>query len=415
MGKLFIATLALVAGVVVVLSQVGFFVSQGQAASEPRVISLLGVALVQGEEAFVHITVVVPPGQDEGAVADAALRAQGARPADPRDLQSARFETTGLVWNQFSDTDPSNNFVTQNYNPADDPTGGNGETALTNSQATWTNVATSSFAFDYGGLTDRCPSLVRECRGPQFFDGNNDVAWLELSGCCTLGVTWYSTSIDEADMALNTNFSWVVDCTRPNGSPYDAQTVFLHENGHVVGLGHSDITGAVMYAYYSGGRCQLHQDDKDGISSLYPTSGASPTPTPTPTASSGDPTATPTNTPEATATATATATPDGSSTVSVSDISYGTKGGRNDDRHLLITVALNPAVGGASVSIDLFLGGALYGSGTGTTGTDGTLTFQASNAPSGCYTTTVTDVTATGYTWNGSTPPNSFAKGGAVC
>jgi hypothetical protein len=35
----------------------------------------------------------------------------------------------------------------QNYNPAADPTGGNGGTAIRNSEATWSNVATSSFAF----------------------------------------------------------------------------------------------------------------------------------------------------------------------------------------------------------------------------------------------------------------------------
>ena len=105
---------------------------------------------------------------------------------------------------------------------------------------------------------------------------------------------------------------------------------------------------------------------------------------------------------------------DAVATVSVSSITYATEGGRNSDRHLLITVALeddagNP-VGGASVSIDVYRYSALYGSGTGTTGTDGTVTFKLTNAPSGTYTTTVTDVTATGLTWDGATPPNSYAK-----
>lgn len=436
MRKVFIATLALMAGVIVVLSQAGLFVSQGQAAGEPRVISVLGVALVRGEEAFVHITLVVPPGQDEGAVADAALSAQGARPADPRDLQSARFETTGLVWDQFSDADLSNDFVTQHYNPADDPTEGNGETALTNTHATWTNVATSSFAFAYGGQTDRCPSLVRECRGPQSFDGNNDVAWLGLSGCCTLGVTWYSTSRDEADMAMNADFDWSTSCT-DEPDTFDAETVFLHENGHVAGLGHSAVQEAIMYAYYGGARCALHSDDEQGMASLYPADGATPEPTatptstlpPTPTATPADtltpaptategPTSTPTATAEATATATATATPGGASIVSVESIIYATEGGRNSDKHLVITVALVDGLGdpvaGASVSINVSLEGDSYGLGTGTTGTDGKVTFKASNAPSGCYDTEVTSVSASG--WDGNTPENSFLKpGGGAC
>jgi len=98
-------------------------------------------------------------------------------------------------------------------------------------------------------------------------------------------------------------------------------------------------------------------------------------------------------------------------TVSVDSITYSTIGG---GRHLLITVTLvddfgNP-VAGASVSIDTYLDGSLYAKGTGTTGTDGTLTYRLKNAPSGTYTTTVTDVTAAGLTWDGGTPENSFTK-----
>ena len=429
MKKFSIATLTLTAAVFVVLSQFVLSASHGQAASEPRVISVLGVAVVQGEEAFVHIRVVVPSGQDKDAVADAALRQQGARRADPRDLRSAEFSITGLVWDQFSDADLSNDFVTQYYNPADDPTEGNGETALTNTHATWTNVTTSSFAFQYGGQTDRCPSLVRECQGPQVFDGNNDVAWLGLTGCCTLGVTWYSTSTDEADMALNNDFDWSTSCT-DQPDTFDAETVFLHENGHVVGLGHTNVQDAIMYASYGGARCALHSDDEQGISSLYPADGATPEPTatptntltPPPTATDG-PTATPTNTltpaptatdgPTATATAgaTATATPGGASIVSVESITYATEGGRNGDKHLVISVALVDDIGdpvsGVSVSIDLFRDSSFYGSAAGTTGTDGKVSFKASNAPTGCYTTVVT---AAGPDWDNNTPPNEFCK-----
>ena len=101
-------------------------------------------------------------------------------------------------------------------------------------------------------------------------------------------------------------------------------------------------------------------------------------------------------------------------TVSVSSITYDTEGGRDGKKHLLITVALVDNLGGlvagASVSIDLFLGGSLYTSGTSTTGTDGTVTFKVANAPSGTYTTTVIDVTAAGLTWDNVTPENGFTK-----
>lgn len=283
------------------------FGNHGSAAGGPRVISVLGVAQVQGNDSFVEILAVVPSGRSERDVASEVLREQGARAAGHRDLDAAAFSTSGLVWDQFSDGTAGNDVMTQNYNPAGDATGGAGEATLLASQATWTDVASSKFAFSYGGRTARCPSLVRECPGDQVFDGFNDVGWIALScnpARCTLGVTWYSTSIDEADMALNSAASWhggATACTNVNGA-YDAQSVFLHENGHALGLGHSSVQQAVMYAYYQGARCALHQDDIDGVSALYPAGGApaataTPTDTPDPDAPTATATPTPTNTP----------------------------------------------------------------------------------------------------------------------
>jgi hypothetical protein len=49
--------------------------------------------------------------------------------------------------------------------------------------------------------------------------------------------------------------------------------------------------------------------------------------------------------------------------VSVTSVSYATEGGKNNDKHLLITVALvDDLVDGASVSIDLYRDGSLVGS-----------------------------------------------------
>ena len=238
---------------------------QGKGPSGARVVGVFGK--IPGKDIIVHVLAVIPPGAGKNEVAREALRQQGARP-----WQHDEFSTTGLVWDQLIDADPTNDFVVQNYNPGsgtteDDPTEGAGEIALLNSHSSWTNVSGSKFAFSYGGQTDRCPSLVRECRGPQFFDGNNDVAWLELTGCCTLGVTWFGISIDEADMALNVDFDWFTDGV----NDFDVETVFLHENGHEVGLGHSNVVGAVMEPVYAGVRRVLHLDDIDGITSLYPT------------------------------------------------------------------------------------------------------------------------------------------------
>jgi len=101
-------------------------------------------------------------------------------------------------------------------------------------------------------------------------------------------------------------------------------------------------------------------------------------------------------------------------TVGMTGITYATDGGRNRDKNLLITVTLADNLGGlpdgASISIDLYRNGSLDARGTGTTGSDGSVTFNRSRARRGDYTTVVTDVTAAGLTWDGVTPPNSFTK-----
>ena len=228
-----------------------------------QVVSGFGVATVQGRPVMVEVFVAVAPGTNAAEAAQAAVLELGARPID-----SAEFTTSGLVWNQFSDPDGTNNFVLQNYKATREANVGS-LPARQNSQATWTNVESSSFTFQYGAATNRCPSLVKECPGAQYLDGLNDVGWLDLGRCvarCTLGVTWYTTSgADEADMALNTRARW-----RTDGSNIDIETVMLHENGHVAGLGHSSSSAAVMYASYQGVRKDLSTDDMNGISALYP-------------------------------------------------------------------------------------------------------------------------------------------------
>jgi len=98
----------------------------------------------------------------------------------------------------------------------------------------------------------------------------------------------------------------------------------------------------------------------------------------------------------------------------VNSITYTTEGGKNSDKHLNIHIAViddfgNP-VANASVSIELYLDALLKAAGTSATGSNGVVTFSYKNAPSGHYETVITDVTATGLTWDGATPPNGYDK-----
>ena len=415
-----------------------------------------GFGKVPGRDLIVHVWVVVPPGANANEVADEAVRRQGARPID-----SEEFATNGLVWDQFSDNDPGNDFVLVNYNSKGVPDNVSDErTTWLASEATWTAVPTSGFVFTDGGDTGRCPSLVRECKGPQKFDGNNDVGWLNIAEPGILGVTWFGTQTDEFDMVLdNENFTWYVgESTGIPSGAIDAETVWLHEFGHGLGLSHSAVEGAVMEPFYDGVRRAPHQDDVDGITFLYPTGTEVPTgtisgqvtsaadgstiPGASVSVDTGESTTTasdgtysidvPTGARTVSASASgfqsqekpADVTDGGTTTVdfalneqqlatvTVDSIAYDTEGGKSGDKHLVISVTVrddagNP-VSGANVSIDLYRDGPKVASGANVTGSNGTTGFTLKNARSGCYTTTVASVSAAGLAWDGAFPPNSF-------
>ena len=226
-------------------------------ANEHRVIAVLGQAKVQGEDVLVEIFVEVQPGQNANQVARQVLQAQNARPFDSANLGSEGFTVSGLVWSKFP--------VIQNYNNVAQKI--DGKTELMNTHTTLDGVTTSNFDIDYGSDTTRCPSLVDECPGRQKFDRKNDVAWLNLDDP-VLGVAWFGTKKKEVDIALNTDFNWNAGCINVNGI-INAQTVLLHENFHLTGLGHSNDEGSVMLPFYSVANCSPGADDIEGLTYLY--------------------------------------------------------------------------------------------------------------------------------------------------
>lgn len=468
---LFLTALFVILGGTVIVSQAA---NSSPKPGQARAASIRGETTIQGERVIVEVVVAVRPGEDPKAAARAALRR--AYP-DVREIEEAEFSTNGLVWDNFTDTDTGNDQVLVRYNPNGVPanlSGLNHRTVWVNAQATWSEVARSSFRYKDGGNTGKCPSLVRECKGPQNFDGNNDVGWLDINDPSVLGVTWYSTSIDEFDMVLdNKDFSWYIgDPSAIPANAFDAETVWLHEFGHGLGLGHSAVDGAVMEPYYESVRRALDPDDVEGIAFLYPAGAlnASPVVTITNPAdgasfASGtmivfEGTAIDSEDGELTGSLSWTSSIDGSfgvggsisvvlsdgdhtinasttdsgggtgsdsislrvgsppteaTKVTVTSITYATEGGKNSDRHLSIRVYLKDDLGNsvANASVAVRLDNTTTGqswTGFNVSGADGSTLFSLKNASSGIYTTTVTDVTASGLTWDGITPQNSFTK-----
>lgn len=95
--------------------------------------------------------------------------------------------------------------------------------------------------------------------------------------------------------------------------------------------------------------------------------------------------------------------------VIVQSITHAGSGGKNGDKHLLSTVALVDDVGQAvvgalvSVRLDNTNTGASW-TGSATTNSGGTVSFELKNAPQGCYTLAVTGIDAGSLSWDGTYP-----------
>ena len=81
-------------------------------------------------------------------------------------------------------------------------------------------------------------------------------------------------NLHDTDIHVNgAAYRWSLDGA---GATLDARGVLTHELGHALGLGHSQDPRATMYATHPPGTSwrSLEQDDRDGVSALYPGKGA---------------------------------------------------------------------------------------------------------------------------------------------
>ena len=74
----------------------------------------------------------------------------------------------------------------------------------------------------------------------------------------------FNGGTNAGDIFFNTSQSW-----QTNGTTYDVLTVAIHEFGHALGMSHSAISTADMYASYHGTAQTLTSDDTSGIQSIY--------------------------------------------------------------------------------------------------------------------------------------------------
>lgn len=77
--------------------------------------------------------------------------------------------------------------------------------------------------------------------------------------------------IYDADIVTNTAYAWASQGEACSSEMY-VEAVMVHEVGHLLGLGHTNVGGATMYpsvAYCNNGPASTEADDDNGINTLY--------------------------------------------------------------------------------------------------------------------------------------------------
>lgn len=368
----------------------------GVAAAAPQVHRVKATMNVQGEKAMVSILFAAEVWEDAKVRGKSLMK----KMYPTAKVTSSNFTLTGLVW---PDVDPDPNVdlavVPFYYYSAGEPSaaalgGGSAEDALMNAAMSWSMVSTGFMFFHDESITPIAPSLVPELVRRQKFDGKNGVGWAELEDG-VLGVCWSGNSRKtgpEFDIAISTLFTWRTDNVDgtpydPNDDIFDLETVMLHELGHALGLGHSNLL-AVMFPSYSNVNTTLEADDIAGLFDIYggeAVGGGD---------DGGDP-------------------PPPTVSASVASICYGREGRNQRDLRIHVKVADGASeLAGASVSIDLYeilANGSLryVGSGTRSTSSDGWVDFLKKNAKGDSYMIIVTQIAGQAYD---DTPENNSSE-----
>lgn len=133
----------------------------------------------------------------------------------------------------------------------------------------WAADSKVPLSFDYQGETDLAAADYTDGANIVYFEDDWPADW--DAGFLALTFTW---SVDYGeiiafDMAINESFAWSTDGSK---GTHDLLNAVTHEVGHAVGMGHSDVDDATMFADSQTGdtaKRDLAEDDADGLRFLY--------------------------------------------------------------------------------------------------------------------------------------------------
>ncbi len=181
-----------------------------------------------------------------------------------------------VLWRRWAASDLP---VGVRYNPANAPAGVDGAVVTRRSIELWNAISGQSFRFAYEGETS---TAVGACDTEEtILDGVTTLAWSTTMPLGILAQTCALASVScekgagvprviEADIRFSTLVNWsVVDVTAAGA--YDYYSNSLHELGHVLGLDHTSVAGAVMLPSLRAGQQRRipAEDDIAGVRALY--------------------------------------------------------------------------------------------------------------------------------------------------
>ncbi len=143
------------------------------------------------------------------------------------------------------------------------------ETIIHESFDQWQAVEKVPLTFHYQGETDIADADYTDNANVVYFEDAWPPDW--DPGFLALTFTW---SVDYGeliafDMAINESFEWT---TTAEKGKHDLANAVTHEVGHAVGMGHSEMLDATMFADSQTGdtaKRSLAEDDAQGLQYLY--------------------------------------------------------------------------------------------------------------------------------------------------